>query len=66
MKLVKSYPSLVGKIRSDAGKQGTCQVIAMEYEHQRGLNSLMQGAYQFLNINLRPFLRRFKTDFSEI
>ena len=22
-----------------------------------------QGAYQFLKINLRPFLRRFQTDF---
>ena len=39
-KLVKSYPSPVGKICSDAGKQGTCQVIAMEYEHQRALNLL--------------------------
>ena len=25
-----------------------------------------QGAYQFLKINLRPFLRRFKTNFFEI
>ena len=24
-----------------------------------------QGAYQFLKINLRPFLGRFKTDFFE-
>ena len=25
-----------------------------------------QGAYRFLKINLRPFLRHFKTNFSEI
>ena len=32
----------------------------------RVVGILVQGAYQFLKFNLRPFLRRFKTDFSKI
>ena len=30
------------------------------------IGNLYQGANRFLKINLRPFLRHFKTDFSEI
>ena len=61
-----SVSNRIGKGNQNLSTEVSCFDEILRFVFGGGVACCFQGAYQFLKINLRPFLRRFKTDFSRI